>query len=106
MSGRRTSASDRRSAHSKRTPPKPESPNASCRHRSPLPANAESVLDECIAAISLVDVTVHSLELREIASPEQEVLKRALEVFWFVHDWIDNQNRIAAGRRSDREIEP
>ena len=50
---------------------------------------AESALDECVGAICLVEVTLHSLEFQEIASPEQEVLKRALKAIWFVHDWID-----------------
>ena len=31
---------------------------------------------------------MHSLESQEIASPEQEVLKRALNAIWLVHDWI------------------
>jgi hypothetical protein len=57
-----------------------------------MPASAESVLDECIAAISLVDVTVHSLESQEVASSEQEVLKRALEAIWLIHDWVDELN--------------
>lgn len=32
---------------------------------------------------------MHSLEWQELASPEQEVLRRALKAIWFVHDWID-----------------
>jgi hypothetical protein len=33
-------------------------------------------LNDRIGAISLVEVTMHSLESREIGNPEQEVLKR------------------------------
>jgi hypothetical protein len=32
---------------------------------------------------------LHSLEFQDIASPEQEVLRRALKAIWLVHDWID-----------------
>lgn len=31
---------------------------------------------------------MNSLESQDIASPEQEVLKRALKAIWSVHDWI------------------
>src|SRR5690606_31807741 len=48
-----------------------------------------SALDECVGAICLVEVTLHSLEWQEIAFPEQEVLKRALKSIWSVHDWIN-----------------
>lgn len=51
--------------------------------------SARSILNECVGAICLVEVTLHSLESQEIASPEQEVLKRALKAMWSVHDWID-----------------
>lgn len=54
--------------------------------------SARSILDECIVATSLVEVTLHSLEGNEIGYPEQEVLKRALKVMWVVHDWIDDSN--------------
>lgn len=78
------------------------------RHDALRLASAGSALSECVGAISLVDVTVHSLESQEIACPEQEVLNRAIHALWSVHDWIydrmwpDN----AADRRSDRECQP
>ncbi len=77
----------------------PESPAAPPRQRSPVLAGADSALHECVGAICLVEVTLHSLEFQEIASPEQEVLKRALKAMWSVHDWIDQ----LASDRSDGE---
>lgn len=58
--------------------------------RPPAPklTSPQAALDECVAAISLIEVTTHSLDSQEIASPEQEVLKRALKSIWSVHDWI------------------
>ena len=50
--------------------------------------SAETILNECVGAICLVEVTLHSLESQEIAYPEQEVLRRALKLIWSVHDWI------------------
>ena len=71
------------------------------------PTSAESALSECVAAISLVDVTVHSLEAQKIAAPEQDVLNRALQVLWSVHDWIHDQmwSETEAERRRDRECQ-
>lgn len=54
--------------------------------------SVRSILGECAAAICLVEVTMLSLESREIGHPEQEVLKRALKLIWSVHDWIDESN--------------
>lgn len=54
--------------------------------------SVRSILGECAAAICLVEVTMHSLQSREIGHPEQEVLKRALKLIWSVHDWIDESN--------------
>jgi hypothetical protein len=51
-------------------------------------AGLESALDECVGAVCLVEVTLRSLESREIGSPEQEVLRRALKSIWHVHDWV------------------
>ena len=68
---------------------KTASPAASVQQRVSPPVGARSILGECAGAICLVEVTMHSLEAREIGHPEQEVLKRALKVIWSVHDWID-----------------
>jgi hypothetical protein len=106
MSARRKSANKRRAPAVARIPKKVEVSEASRRQMSSMLASAESVLDECIAAISFVDVTVHSLELREIASSEQEVLKRALKAIWLVHDWVDELKlHDRRSSRPDREIE-
>ena len=35
---------------------------------------------------------MRSLESQEIGSPEQEVLKRALQLIWSVHDWLHESN--------------
>lgn len=106
MSARQRPVKQRRATRINKTPPNAKPPKASARPKSSRQVGAENILDECIAAISLVDVTVHSLELREIACSEQEVLKRALEAIWLVHDWIDDLKFVTSGRRSDREIEP
>lgn len=54
--------------------------------------SAQTTFIECLGAICLVEVTLHSLESQEVAFSEQEVLKRALKAIWFVHDWIDSLN--------------
>jgi hypothetical protein len=64
------------------------SPVPSPRQKTSSLADVGSALDECVGAICLVEVSMHSLELQELASPEQEVLRRALKAIWFVHDWI------------------
>lgn len=90
MSARRKRAAKRQPAVPKKnTPPITDSPNASSRRGSSNAVTARSAIDECVGAICLVEVTLHSLESQEIASPEQEVLKRALKAIWIVHDWID-----------------
>lgn len=89
MSARRKRPRKRRSASPRRTTPSTiESAAAPSRQKSSALVGAHSALDECVGAICLVEVTLHSLESQEIASPEQEVLKRALKAIWSVHDWI------------------
>lgn len=67
---------------------------------------AAGALDECVGAICLVEVTMHSLESQEIATPEQEVLKRALKAIWSVHDWIyERRPDDLDGKDTDREDE-
>ena len=51
--------------------------------------DAQHALDECIAATSLIEVTLHSLDAQTLATPEQEVLKKALQAIWSVYGWID-----------------
>lgn len=89
MSVPQEGAHQRQPASPNTTTPSTESPAAPPRQRSSALVGAESALDECVGAICLVEVTLHSLEFQEIASPEQEVLKRALKAIWSVHDWID-----------------
>lgn len=48
---------------------------------------AEAVTDT-LAAISLVEVTKHSLQGQEIGAPEQVVLEQALKKLWAVHDLL------------------
>jgi hypothetical protein len=88
MSARRKHAGKGQSARPKKNPPKTRSPAAPPRQKSSTLVSATRALDECIGAISLVEVSMHSLESQDIASPEQEVLKRALKAIWFVYDWI------------------
>lgn len=70
--------------------------------------SAQSALRECVGAISLLEVTVHSLESQQIACSEQEVLNRAIRALWSVHNWIYDRMWLdkAAERGSDRECQP
>lgn len=71
------------------------------------PKTAESALKQCLGAISLIDVTVHSLESQQIAASEQDVLTRALQALWSVHNWIYDRMwpDTGAERGSDQEGE-
>jgi hypothetical protein len=70
-------------------------------------AGIGNALDECVGAICLVEVTLHSLESQEIAYPEQVVLRRALKAIWCVHDWIDELTPNALDEAApEREGEP
>lgn len=74
--------------------------------RATKSVSVETVLRECVGAICLVEVTLHSLESQEIGFPEQEVLRRALKSIWSVHDWIDElKSDDATGESADREGE-
>lgn len=88
MSARRKRAGKGPSARPNKRTPRTPSPAVSSRRESSSSSSAERALDECIGAISLVEVAQRSLESMEIASAEQEVLGRALKAIWFVHDWI------------------
>ena len=88
MSARRKRVDKKQPAHAKKNPSKPRSPAAPPRFISPTLNGAQGALEECVGAICLVEVAMHSLESQEIASPEQEVLKRGLKAIWLVHDWI------------------
>lgn len=71
-------------------------------------ANARSALSECSGAISLVQVTARSLESQDIGCAEQEVLTRAIQALWAVHDWLHDRmwSEIEAERARDRECQP
>lgn len=74
--------------------------------RATKSVSVETVLRECVGAICLVEVTLHSLESQEIGFPEQEVLRRALKSIWSAHDWIDElKPDDTAGESADRESE-
>lgn len=89
MSAGRKRAGKRKSVSAKKSTAKTDSPAVSQRRGASGPVSVRSILGECAGAICLVDVTLHSLESREVGHPEQEVLKRALKLIWSVHDWID-----------------
>lgn len=102
----------RRKRRSKRPPPlpaertsKPDSPAVSSRRESSKPVSVENALDECVGALCLVEVVMHSLESQEIAFPEQAVLKRALKAIWSVHDWIYDLGPGDLEGKRDREDE-
>ena len=85
--------------------------DSSSARRSSRPSAAttldtEHVLDQCVGASCLVEVTLHSLESQEIACPEQEVLKRALRAIWSVYDWIDELSLAKSHRGTHRKSEP
>lgn len=92
MSAGRKRAVKRKSAPAKKSTAKTDSSAVSQRRRPSESVSVRSILGECAAGICLVEVTMHSLESREIGHPEQEVLKRALKLIWSVHDWIDESN--------------
>lgn len=96
----------RRRRTAKSVPLEPQKSNAtdssaSSRQNSTLP-RSRSVFDECVGAISLVEVAIRSLDSQEIAFPEQEVLKRALKAIWCVHDRI---NELKETDRNDADRE-
>lgn len=50
---------------------------------------------------------MHSLELQELGSSEQEVLRRALKAIWFVHDWIyELRSNDLNGKEAEGEVVP
>ena len=92
MSAARTQAGKRKSAPAKKSTAKTGSPAVSQPRGASRPVSVQSILGECIGAISLVEVAMRSLESQEIGNPEQEVLKRALKLIWSVHDWLHELN--------------
>ncbi len=73
--------------------------------RATKSVSVETVLNECVGTICLVEVTLHSLESQEIGFPEQEVLRRALKSIWSVHDWIYELKPHDTNGELDREGE-
>lgn len=64
-----------------------------------------SILDVCIGASSLVEITINSLEAREIGDPEQEVLRHALKVIWSIHDFIHEATSNEPDDNGDHEAD-
>lgn len=89
MNARRERASKRPPARFAKDTSNADSLAPSSGQKSSKSSSARSALDECVGALCLVEVAMHSLEWQEIAFPEQEVLKRALKSIWSVHDWIN-----------------
>jgi len=89
MSAARRRAGKKQSLPAKKSTSKTVLPAVALRQGTSQSVSARSILGECAGALCLVEVTMHSLESREIGHPEQEVLKRALKLIWSVHDWID-----------------
>lgn len=105
MSAGRRRSGKRKPVPPKKRTPKADTPSVSPRRRPSGSVSARSILDECIGAVCLVEVSLHSLDSREIGHPEQEVLKRALKLMWSVHEWIDDSNRDALDDDDDGEDE-
>lgn len=97
-------------AHSQSSQPgDAAAPSPSIQRPNSVPlASAASALSECSGAISLVQVTVNSLESQDIACPEQEALTRAIQLLWTLRDWIHDRmwSDIEAERGRDRECQP
>jgi hypothetical protein len=107
VSAGRKQAGKRKSVPAKKSTAKTDSPAVSQKRGASGSVSVRNILGECAAAICLVEVTMHSLQSREIGHPEQEVLKRALKLNWSVHDWIDESNPgHLDGDDEDREDEP
>jgi hypothetical protein len=108
MSTRPERPAERHSAYPKTDASAADSRSSAPPRESFGPTRVESALQECIGAISLIDVTVHSLESQQIAAPEQEVLNRAIRALWSVHDWIYDRKwpDDAVEPSRDRECQP
>jgi hypothetical protein len=52
-------------------------------------AKVRKLADDLIAAISLSECAQRSLELQEIAAPEQVALDHARKLLWRVHDELE-----------------
>jgi hypothetical protein len=85
-----------------------ESPNSAPPCESFCPKNARSVLRDCVGALSLLQVTVRSLEAQDIACAEQDVLTRAIQGLWSLHDWLHDRMWLEneAERAREREGQP
>ena len=103
MSAARKRVSKKQSEPARKPASKTDSPAVSVRQGASRPVGIRGLLSGCIGAVSLVEVTMHSLESREIGHPEQEVLKRALKVIWFIHDCIDKATSGDPDNESDDE---
>ena len=101
MSAVRTQAGKRKSAPAKKSAAKTGSPAVSQPQGASGSVSVRSILAECVGAASLVEVAMHSMESQEIGSPEQEVLKRALELIWCVHDWLHESNSDDVDNKDD-----
>jgi hypothetical protein len=103
MSAARKRVNKKQSEPAKKPASETDSSAGLLRQGASPPVGARSILGECAGAICLVEVTMHSLESREIGHPEQEVLKRALKLIWSVHDWIDESTANDPDDGSDHE---
>jgi hypothetical protein len=107
MNTRRKRAAKQPRPHHDRHISTANSPAPPSREKASNLADVGNALDECVGAICLVEVSMHSLESQELASPEQEVLRRALTAIWFVHDWIyELRSNDLNGNEAEGEVAP
>jgi hypothetical protein len=86
--------------------PPSAAPAPSVTRRDAVPiASARSALSECVGALSLVQVTVHSLAAQDLACAEQEVLTRAVQALWSLHDWLHDRMWLETEAERARERE-
>jgi hypothetical protein len=68
-----------------------------------LQVSVSKIMDECVAAVSLIEVTVRSLEANDRAACEQVTMQRALKAIWIVHDYLSDVLGAGKGGEDDED---
>lgn len=89
--------------HPKSTVSTADSPSTTPSRESFCPKNARSAFGDCAGAISLLQVTVRSLEAQEVACAEQEVLTQAIQTLGSLRDWL--HDRMWSETEAERALE-
>ena len=86
MNTRRKRTSKR--ARTRKEPGRAESRAAASQRSSSLLVSVQTAAEDCIGAVSFIEVTLRSLESQDIAPSEQEVLRHALKAISTVRSWL------------------